>query len=54
MEKISEIVQSRYLVTDIGRLSPRHQTSALESFHALIINFAPKSTAFSFTGMKCR
>ena len=34
--------------------SPLHQTSSLESFHNVIIHFAPKSIALSYHGMISR
>ena len=34
--------------------SPVYQSSSLESFHGVIIHFAPKSTAFSYQVMQCR
>ncbi|XP_065068372.1 uncharacterized protein LOC135693741, partial [Rhopilema esculentum] len=42
------------LVNDITRLSPLEQTSALESFHNVIIRFAPKNTHFFYLAMKAR
>lgn len=42
------------LCKDIGKLSAVHQTSKVEAFHSLIIQFAPKSYVYSYTGMLCR
>ena len=53
-EKVLAIITSPYLCTDVTRLSAAHQTSSLESFHSLVIHFAPKSLAFSYRGMECR
>jgi hypothetical protein len=52
--KLSSIVSSKSLCKDIKRLSPVYQTYCLEAFHSLIIQFAPKSFAYSYLGMKCR
>ena len=53
-EKLSALLTNAKLSKDIARLSPVYQTSSLESFHGVIIHFAPKSTAFSYQGMQCR
>ena len=53
-EKLSGLLTNTTLCKDIMRLSPIHQTSALESFHSVIIHFAPKYVPLSFLGMKCR
>ena len=50
-EKISTIICNKYFCADIKKMSPIYQTSKCEAFHSLIINFAPKSTAFTFHGM---
>ena len=42
------------LLKDIAKISPRQQTSSLESFHSLILRFAPKNVVFPFLGMLCR
>ena len=52
--KISCLLTNPRLLKDIARLSPKYQTSSLESFHSVLIHFAPKSVAFSFNGMLCR
>lgn len=53
-DKLSAIISNKRLLADIKKLSPCHQTSAVEAFHSLLIQFAPKSVAFSFTGMLSR
>ena len=53
-EKLTPLLSNTQLCNDIGRLSPLHQTSSLESYHSVINHFAPKSTAFSYLGMDCR
>ena len=53
-EKLSALLTKAKLSKDIAKLSPVYQTSSLESFHSVVIHFAPKSTAFSYQGMQCR
>ncbi len=52
--KLSSIINAKALCKDVKRLSPVYQTYCLEAFHSLIIQFAPKSIAYSYMGMKCR
>lgn len=44
----------KQLLTDIAKLSPHCQTSAIEAFHSLILQFAPKNVVFTYKGMLCR
>jgi len=53
-ERLSSIVLNKKLCQDILKLSPLHQTSSIEAFHSLILQFAPKMLSFSFMGMLCR
>lgn len=53
-EKVSTIILNSSFCKDIVKLSPLHHTSSLESFHSVIIHFAPKHTAFSYHGMIAR
>ena len=53
-ERVSRILLKTKLLNDVKKLSPLHQTSSIESFHALILRFAPKTFAFSYLGMHCR
>ena len=53
-EKLSSIIQNRRFCGDVKKLSPLYQTSACEAFHSVVINFAPKSTAFTYNGMLSR
>ena len=53
-EKLSTLLTSNHLCNDMIKLSPKYQTSSVESFHNVIIHFASKSVAFSYLGMQCR
>ncbi|XP_065885779.1 uncharacterized protein [Dysidea avara] len=53
-EKLGALLTNTYLCNDMVKLSPKYQTSSVESFHNVIIHFAPKSVAFSYLGMQCR
>ncbi|XP_063049229.1 uncharacterized protein LOC134443296 [Engraulis encrasicolus] len=52
--ELDKMASKTRLLNDIAKLSPHHQTSALESFHSVILQFAPKSVVFPFLGMLCR
>ena len=47
------IILSQNLLKYIARLSSDEQTSAIEAFHSLLIQFPPKNYEFGYTGMKC-
>ncbi|KAI4799884.1 hypothetical protein KUCAC02_016423 [Chaenocephalus aceratus] len=51
--KLETLVTDKRLCKDIGKLSAVHQTSNVEGFHSLIIQFAPKCYVYSYTGMLC-
>lgn len=51
---LENIILSTTLVKDIGKLSGGAQTAALESYHSLLLLFAPKHTSFSYLGMVTR
>ena len=53
-EKVCELLSNTKFVNDLHRLSPEHQTSSLESYHSVIIHFAPKYAALSYYGMLSR
>ncbi|XP_070545916.1 uncharacterized protein [Ptychodera flava] len=52
--KLENLLTSKALLKDIGKLSAHYQTSSLEAFHSLLLHFAPKHTAFSNLGMQSR
>ena len=53
-EKLTSLLTNAMHLKDMTRLSSNYQTSSLESFHNVVINFAPKAVAFSYKGMKNR
>ena len=53
-DKLNEIITKPFLLKDVKKLSPAKQTSKVESYHGVIVCFAPKLLAFSYQGMKCR
>ena len=53
-DKLTSLIQNSNHLKDITQLSSAYQTSSLESFHNVVIHFAPKSIAFSYMGMKSR
>ncbi|KAM7302674.1 hypothetical protein ISCGN_018182 [Ixodes scapularis] len=52
--KLKAILMAPHLLRDIPFLSPKEQTSGLESYHAVLIHFAPKATKFRYEGMLAR
>ncbi|XP_063072440.1 uncharacterized protein LOC134463131 [Engraulis encrasicolus] len=54
VHEAEKLLTNKRVLKDVEKLSHHHQTSSLESFHSLIIRFAPKSTVFPFMGMLCR
>ncbi|XP_071160693.1 uncharacterized protein [Mytilus edulis] len=53
-KRMKAVVESKYLLTDVPKLSPVYQTYALEVFHSVVNNFAPKSTHFFYSSMLAR
>ena len=51
--KLTSLLQNSHHLKDITRLIC-YQTSSLESFHNVVIHFAPKSVVFSYVGVKSR
>ncbi|XP_046854543.1 uncharacterized protein LOC124447623 [Xenia sp. Carnegie-2017] len=52
--ELSSIVESKYLMRDIEKLSYQKQTSSIEGFHRVVILFAPKHTHFFYRLMEAR
>ena len=53
-EKLTFLLTNATHLKDMTCLSGAYQTSSPESFHNVVINFAPKAVAFSYKGMKSR
>ena len=53
-DSLQKLVETKMLVNDIKRCSSHGQTSAVEGYHSLVNQFAPKMYHFSFNGMKSR
>lgn len=51
---LREVVESQFLMKDISKLSPVHQTYGLEVFHSVVNTFAPKNTHFFYPAMMAR
>ncbi|CAN7940683.1 unnamed protein product [Ixodes hexagonus] len=49
--QLKSITGDKRLLKDLAQMSPHGQTYALEAFHSVLIDFAPKSQAFSPEGM---
>lgn len=49
-----DVVDSNYLMRDIPKLSPLHQTYGLEVYHSVVNSFAPKNTHFFYPAMMAR
>lgn len=52
--RVHRVLTNKRLLNDVEKLSPRYQTSTVESFHSIILKFAPKNAAFPYIGMLCR
>ncbi|KAM4604797.1 uncharacterized protein ACJ7VT_017130 isoform 1-T1 [Polymixia lowei] len=52
--KFEKVWTNNRVLKDVEKLNSHHQTSSLEDFHSIILNFVPKNTAFPFLGMLCR
>ncbi|KAG0434625.1 hypothetical protein HPB47_018980 [Ixodes persulcatus] len=52
--RLESVLMPAHLLRDIPRISPKEQTYALESFHGILVHFAPKSSKFKYDGMLAR
>ena len=52
--ELEKVILDPRLLKAVSQLSTRKQTYALEAYHSLLLQFAPKSVAFSYKGMLCR
>lgn len=47
------VLMNMCVLGDVKKLSPLYQTSAMEGFHSVILQFAPKNVAL-YLEMLCR
>ncbi|XP_058500609.1 uncharacterized protein LOC131469558 [Solea solea] len=52
--KVEKTLTNKRVLKDVEKLSHHYQTSTLESFHSLVLHFAPKNVVFTYVGMLCR
>lgn len=52
--KLEKELTKKTVLKDISKLSPHHETSSLEAFHSVILQFAPKNVFHPYLGMLCR
>ncbi|XP_057201463.1 uncharacterized protein LOC130561273 isoform X2 [Triplophysa rosa] len=52
--KLEKVLTNKRILKEVTKLCPHLQTSSVESFHSVILGFAPKNVVFSFIGMLCR
>ncbi|KAG7455572.1 hypothetical protein JOB18_020270 [Solea senegalensis] len=52
--KVENTLTNKRVLKDMEKLSHHYQTSTLESFHSLVLRFAPKNVVFPYVGMLCR
>jgi hypothetical protein len=48
------LIRNKTLLKDVSMLSGGQQTSSVEAFHSLILQFAPKKVAFTYNSMVAR
>lgn len=53
-ERLDSLLRKKNLLTDVSKLSPHHQTSSIEAYHSVILQFAPKNIVYSYMGMLSR
>ncbi|XP_067220664.1 uncharacterized protein [Chanodichthys erythropterus] len=51
---VEKILTNKRMIKDIEKLSPHFQTSSWESFHSVILHFAPKNVVYPYLGLLCR
>ena len=49
--QLSDLLEDKALIKDIQKMSTTSQTYALEAFHSLLNQYAPKSRAYSNLGI---
>ncbi|XP_055062144.2 uncharacterized protein [Misgurnus anguillicaudatus] len=54
LNRLQNVLINKRVLSDVEKLSPHYQTSTVESFHKVILHFAPKNVVFPFIGMLCR
>lgn len=54
MKEEYAILTAKTLVTDVRKLSTRHQNNSVDVYHNVVIHFATKLLVFSYEGMVCR
>ncbi|XP_070412113.1 uncharacterized protein [Nothobranchius furzeri] len=52
--RLENLWTTKRILKDVEKLSPHLQTSAIEAFHSVILQFAPKHSHYPFLGMLCR
>ena len=52
--KVKKLMSTPQKVKAITNMSPYGQTSRLESFHRIILSYAPKHLSFGFDGSTAR
>ena len=53
-QKISHHFSKPHTVRSITKMSPVGQTARIESYHRVVLSFAPKHLSFGFHGMYAR
>ena len=54
MAKLEEELLKPRLLKDIDKMSPYTQTSDVEAYHSLMLQYAPKNTHYGYLGMRAR
>ena len=53
-KELESVINKKFLVKDIAKISPVHHTSMMEVLHKVYIYFAPKHTHFFYQAMRAR